>query len=71
MKYAILSHVSEKVVDYDEMTGLVKMAEQDKLHVRQRDGYQKKKSGVANGPTCARLLISLAGWHEEWRLGGS
>lgn len=49
MKYAILSHVSEKVVDYDEMTGLVKMAEQDKLHVRQRDGYQKKNQELRMG----------------------
>ncbi|KAI6016553.1 heterokaryon incompatibility protein-domain-containing protein [Pisolithus marmoratus] len=40
-KYAILSHRWGTEVDYDEMTGLMKMDEQDRNEVRQRDGYQK------------------------------
>ncbi|KAI6022057.1 heterokaryon incompatibility protein-domain-containing protein, partial [Pisolithus marmoratus] len=40
-KYAILSHRWGTEVDYDEMTGLMKMDEQDRDDVRQRDGYQK------------------------------
>ncbi|KAI6002240.1 heterokaryon incompatibility protein-domain-containing protein [Pisolithus orientalis] len=40
-EYAILSHRWGKEVDYDEMTGLMKMDEQDRNEVRQRDGYRK------------------------------
>ncbi|KAI6016526.1 heterokaryon incompatibility protein-domain-containing protein [Pisolithus marmoratus] len=40
-KYAILSHRWGTEVDYDEMTGLMKMDEQDRNEVRGRDGYQK------------------------------
>ncbi|KAI6118341.1 heterokaryon incompatibility protein-domain-containing protein [Pisolithus sp. B1] len=40
-KYAILSHRWGTEVDYDEMTGLMKMSEQDRDEVRQRDGYRK------------------------------
>ncbi|KAI5993221.1 heterokaryon incompatibility protein-domain-containing protein [Pisolithus albus] len=39
--YAILSHRWGTEVDYDEMTGLMKMDEQDRNEVRQRNGYQK------------------------------
>lgn len=39
--YAILSHRWGTEVNYDEMTGLVKMDEQDRNEVRQRHGYQK------------------------------
>ncbi|KAI6147819.1 heterokaryon incompatibility protein-domain-containing protein [Pisolithus tinctorius] len=40
-EYAILSHRWGKEVDYNEMTGLMKMDEQDRNEVRQRDGYRK------------------------------
>ncbi|KAI6002318.1 heterokaryon incompatibility protein-domain-containing protein [Pisolithus orientalis] len=40
-KYVILSHRWGTEVDYDEMTRLMKMNEQDKDEIRQRDGYQK------------------------------
>ncbi|KAI6030134.1 heterokaryon incompatibility protein-domain-containing protein [Pisolithus marmoratus] len=40
-KYAILSHRWGTEVHYDEMTGLMKMDEQDRNEVRGRDGYQK------------------------------
>ncbi|KAI6160372.1 hypothetical protein EDD17DRAFT_1887576 [Pisolithus thermaeus] len=40
-KYAILSHRWGMEVDYDGMTGLMKMNEQDRDEVRQRDGYRK------------------------------
>ncbi|KAI5997870.1 heterokaryon incompatibility protein-domain-containing protein [Pisolithus orientalis] len=40
-KYAILSHRWGKEIDYDEMTGLLKMDKQDRDAVRRRDGYQK------------------------------
>ncbi|KAI6118346.1 heterokaryon incompatibility protein-domain-containing protein [Pisolithus sp. B1] len=40
-KYAILSHRWGTEVDYDEITGLMKMNEQDRDEVRQRDGYRK------------------------------
>ncbi|KIN95796.1 hypothetical protein M404DRAFT_296299 [Pisolithus tinctorius Marx 270] len=39
--YAILSHRWGAEVNYDEMTGLMKMDEQDRSKVRQRYGYQK------------------------------
>ncbi|KAI6142632.1 heterokaryon incompatibility protein-domain-containing protein [Pisolithus tinctorius] len=40
-KYAILSHRWEMEVDYDEMTGLMKMDDQDRDEIRQRKGYRK------------------------------
>ncbi|KIK15642.1 hypothetical protein PISMIDRAFT_114778, partial [Pisolithus microcarpus 441] len=40
-KYAILSHRWGTEVDYDEMTGLMKMDEHNRDKVRQRDGYRK------------------------------
>ncbi|KAI6107077.1 heterokaryon incompatibility protein-domain-containing protein, partial [Pisolithus croceorrhizus] len=42
-EYAILSHRwgMDSEVDYDEMTGLMKMDKQDMDEVRQRDGYRK------------------------------
>ncbi|KAI5992803.1 heterokaryon incompatibility protein-domain-containing protein [Pisolithus albus] len=40
-EYAILSHRWGTEVDYYEMTGLMKMDEQDKDEIRSRDGYQK------------------------------
>ncbi|KAI6160373.1 heterokaryon incompatibility protein-domain-containing protein [Pisolithus thermaeus] len=40
-KYAILSHRWGTEVDYDEITELMQMDEQDRDEVRQRNGYRK------------------------------
>ncbi|KIO00240.1 hypothetical protein M404DRAFT_153168, partial [Pisolithus tinctorius Marx 270] len=40
-RYAILSHRWDSEVDYEEMTGLMKMDEHKRARVRQRSGYQK------------------------------
>ncbi|KAI6001702.1 heterokaryon incompatibility protein-domain-containing protein, partial [Pisolithus marmoratus] len=40
-RYAILSHRWGNEVSYKEMIGLMKMVEEEKEEVRQRDGYQK------------------------------
>ncbi|KAI6145872.1 heterokaryon incompatibility protein-domain-containing protein [Pisolithus tinctorius] len=40
-RYAILSHRWGAEVGYEEMIGLMKMREEERKEVRQRDGYQK------------------------------